>query len=78
MLNPEILRIIEDSKDDGWVVEPSTKRILRLSGIDVMPFEVAFDIDEARKQAQKLGYPLAAKVVSPNIMHKSDVGGYPK
>ena len=75
MLNPEILKIIEDSKDDGWVVEPSVKRILKLSGIDVMPFEVGSDFDEARKQAQKLGYPLAAKVVSPKIMHKSEVGG---
>lgn len=75
MLNPEILKIIENSKDHGWIVEPSAKCILKLSGITIMPFEVAFDVDEAIKQAQKLGYPLAAKVVSPKIMHKSEAGG---
>ena len=32
-------------------------------------------LDEAAKQAKKLGFPLVMKVVSPQILHKTDVGG---
>src|SRR5207302_6171174 len=31
--------------------------------------------DEATAQAAELGYPVAAKVIAPQILHKSDVGG---
>ena len=75
MLNAEIQKIITDSRKDGWIVEPLAKQILKLSGIQVAPFEVATHPEAAREQARKLGYPLAAKVVSPQIMHKSDAGG---
>ncbi len=75
MLNSDIKKIIADSHKDGWVVEPLAKQILKLSGISVAPFEVADCLEDARQHARKLGYPLAAKVVSPLIMHKSDLGG---
>ncbi len=75
MLNSEIEKIVTDCRKDGWVVEPLAKQILKLSGIPVPPFEVAATVEDARQHARKLGYPLAAKVVSPRIMHKSDMGG---
>ncbi|MGD9212784.1 MAG: acetate--CoA ligase family protein [Desulfobacteraceae bacterium] len=75
MLNPEIRKIIEASRNAGWIVEPKAKRILQLSGIKIAPYGVAADLNEAEEQAAKLGFPLAAKVVSLKIMHKSDMGG---
>lgn len=56
-------------------MEPLAKRILKLSGIDTAPYGVATSIEEAKQHAQILGYPLAAKIVSSKIIHKSDIGG---
>lgn len=37
--------------------------------------ELAKTTDEARQMAEKLGYPVVMKIVSPQILHKSDAGG---
>ncbi|MBU1138481.1 MAG: acetate--CoA ligase family protein [Proteobacteria bacterium] len=59
----------------GWVMEPDAKNILQLAGIDVPVSCWAKTPEEALAFAAKQGYPLAMKVVSPQILHKSDVGG---
>ena len=41
----------------------------------VPPYALATSADEAVKQAKKIGFPLVMKVVSPQILHKTDVGG---
>ncbi|MCD6512895.1 MAG: acetate--CoA ligase family protein [Thermoplasmata archaeon] len=51
------------------------KEILRAAGIDVPDFKVVKSIEEAVKAARKIGYPVAMKVVSEDIIHKTDVGG---
>ena len=51
------------------------KEILRAYGIDVPLEGVAKDADEAVRQAQRIGYPLVMKIESPDIAHKTDVGG---
>jgi len=48
---------------------------LRAYGIPVVPIHVAHDADEAVVRAGAVGYPVAVKVHSPQISHKSDVGG---
>jgi|SRR3989339_1372346 len=75
MLKNEIREILNASKSKGWVMEPDAKNILRLSGIDVPCFTLAASFAEASRFVREHGFPVAAKVVSPNIMHKSDVGG---
>jgi len=75
MLSNEIREILEASKSSGWVLEPDTKNILRLSGIDVPRFALAASPEEATGFVREHGFPVAAKVVSPDIMHKSDAGG---
>ncbi|HAO92572.1 MAG: hypothetical protein A2X99_01850 [Deltaproteobacteria bacterium GWB2_55_19] len=55
--------------------EPDAKEILRLSGVPVPRSFVAKDLSGAVEIARKIGYPLVLKVVSPDIPHKSDVGG---
>ena len=71
----EIDRIVEAARPDGWVLEPDAKRIFALAGFDVPRFTLAGTAGEAVRFAAEIGYPVVAKVVSPRILHKSDVGG---
>jgi len=75
VLNTEIRDIIAASKDRGWVLEPEAKRLCSLAGLTVPRFAVATKAEEATQFSQNIGYPVAAKVVSPQVLHKSDVGG---
>lgn len=50
-------------------------RILEAYGIPVVPCGTAVTADEALAIADRIGYPVALKVLSPDIMHKTDVGG---
>lgn len=51
------------------------KRILAAYGIPAVPTEAAADPASAVAAAQRIGYPVALKILSPDITHKSDVGG---
>ena len=75
MLTAEMLAILDGATDTGWVMEPEAKRLLSLAGIEVPPFAWARSKDEAIEAAGRIGFPLAAKVVSPELLHKSDAGG---
>lgn len=75
MLNSEILEILSKSKSWGWVLEPDAKRILSLVGISVPPFILARNLEEALQFAEENGYPVVAKVVSPKVVHKTEVKG---
>ena len=61
--------------DHKVITEESSKGILKQYGVKVPGFALAKSADEAAKQAKKLGFPLVMKVVSPQILHKTDVGG---
>ena len=75
MLTDEMLAILDGAKGSGWVLEPEAKRLLSLAGIEVPPFAWVRSEGEAIEAAGRIGFPLAAKVVSPQILHKSDAGG---
>lgn len=55
--------------------EVASKKLLKAYGIPISKEEVAQTAAEAVKIARKIGFPVVAKVVSPDILHKSDVGG---
>lgn len=57
------------------LLEPEAKAICQEYNIPVTKVELAKNIDQAIKSAQKIGYPIVMKIVSPDIIHKSDVGG---
>jgi acyl-CoA synthetase (NDP forming) len=71
----ETHRILAAARADGWVLEPEAKRLLSLWGFAVPRFRLATTPEEAVAFAAEIGYPVIAKVVSPRILHKSDVGG---
>jgi acetyltransferase len=55
--------------------EPEAKRCLAAYGIPVVPTEVVLDASEAAHAAVRIGFPVAVKVLSRDITHKTDVGG---
>jgi acetate---CoA ligase (ADP-forming) len=63
-------------KTDCYQVgEAPAKAILRAYGFNVPPGFVALNVEDAVEKALKIGFPVAMKIVSPDIIHKSDVGG---
>jgi acetyl-CoA synthetase (ADP-forming) len=70
-------KIINQAKKEGRksLLEPEAKMICAEYGIPVTKFEVASNQKEATKYASKIGYPVVLKIVSPDIIHKSDAGG---
>ncbi len=55
--------------------DPETKAILRTYGLAVVDTRAALDVEEAVQAAQNIGYPVAVKIITPDVMHKSDFGG---
>jgi len=67
--------ILSDAKGTGWVLEPQAKRLLSLAGLDVPRFFFATTVEETIRFAKEIGYPLVGKVVSPEVLHKSEKNG---
>lgn len=59
---------------DGSVTEARLLDALATHGVSVVPHRVCRSAEEARAAAETLGYPLAIKVSSPDISHKSRIG----
>lgn len=55
--------------------DPETKAILRAYGMDLVETRSAASVDEAVAAARSIGFPVAVKILSRDVMHKSDVGG---
>src|SRR6202007_770316 len=55
--------------------EVASKQLLKAYGIPISQEAIAQTSTEAAKIARKIGFPVVAKVVSPDILHKSDIGG---
>lgn len=72
-----VAKILADAKAEGRekLSETEVMRVLQAYGIPVAPYAVARSADEAARAAAEIGYPVVAKVLSPRIIHKSDVGG---
>jgi acetyltransferase len=66
-------KIIFGIEENGYVPPQTVRDILSCAGIPLVPELVATSKDELTAFAQRVGYPVVAKVVGP--VHKSDVGG---
>jgi len=75
MLTADMRTIVDNSRGAGWILEPDAKRLLSLAGMTVPSFEVAVTTSEAVAAAQRISYPVVAKVISAQILHKSEAGG---
>ena len=70
---PRLNKIIFDIHSNGYVQPQIVREILECAGIPLVPELVSTSKDELITFAQKVGFPVVAKVVGP--VHKSDVGG---
>jgi acetate---CoA ligase (ADP-forming) len=59
----------------NFVLEPEAHEIFQAYGFPVVPFAWAHDEGQAVRAAADLGYPVVLKIVSPDVIHKFDVGG---
>jgi len=72
-----VRRIIERAKveDRTVLLSPETKAVMRAYGIRVPEGGFAQNLRQAITIANSIGYPVALKIVSPHILHKTDIGG---
>jgi len=70
-------RIFNEVRKKGrnFLLEPEAKTVCMEYGIPVTAFMIAKTEEEALKLAEDIGYPVVLKIISPDIIHKSDVGG---
>jgi acetyltransferase len=61
--------------ENKYINEGDSKMLLDFYGIPVTKPEIAETEEEAVKVAEKIGYPVVMKIFSPEIVHKTDVGG---
>src|SRR5574340_587078 len=71
----KVQAILSAYQRQAWVSEPATIELLAGAGLPVPNSLLTKNVDEAIGFAGQIGYPVVAKVVSPEIVHKSDQGG---
>ncbi|MDH3910783.1 MAG: bifunctional acetate--CoA ligase family protein/GNAT family N-acetyltransferase, partial [Rhodospirillales bacterium] len=59
----------------AWLTEPEASEVLAAYGIPIVKTRRAASPEEAATVATEMGLPVALKILSPDIRHKSDVGG---
>ena len=72
-----VRRVFEAARVEGRLDlgEVEAREVLKAYGLRVPESEVAGSGEEAAEQAEKIGFPVVMKIVSPDILHKSDIGG---
>ena len=72
-----IASIIDKAKAEGRKVlsEVESKQLLEEAGVSTARARLAATREEAQAQARETGFPAVLKIISPDISHKSDVGG---
>ena len=71
------MAIINKARADGRdsLTEIEAKQVFAMYGLPVTSTQLAKSEDEAVELAKKIGFPVVMKIVSPDILHKSDAGG---
>jgi acyl-CoA synthetase (NDP forming) len=74
MTKTEILRQAKKEKR-AQLTELESKELLKEAGVPVVEARLAQTKAEASALAKKMGFPVVLKIVSPDVIHKSDSGG---
>ena len=74
---PRAAAIVARAQQEGRtkLTELESLEMLAAYGVPVAPAELATSADDAAARAARIGFPLVMKIVSPEVVHKSDVGG---
>jgi acetyl coenzyme A synthetase (ADP forming)-like protein len=70
-----IARAALAGRGPGWLSTQENRRILQAMGLPVMPGGVARTADEAAALAERVGFPVAVKLDSRTLIHKTEIGG---
>ena len=77
MTNEKVQKLFDDiySNKEKVITEELAKQVLSEYGVMVPKYSLVKSAEEAQIEAEKVGFPLVAKIVSPEILHKTDVRG---
>jgi len=72
-----VRQVFEAARVEGRLElgEVEAREVLKAYGLRIPESEVARSGEEAAEHAEKIGFPVVMKIVSPDILHKSDIGG---
>jgi acyl-CoA synthetase (NDP forming) len=76
-LSRKVNEIFEEARAEGrnFLLEHEAKTVCKEYGIPVTKLKIAKTAEEAAKFSEEIGYPTVLKIVSPDVLHKFDVGG---
>jgi len=76
-LSGKVTKIFEQARTEGrkFLLEHEAKTVCKEYGIPVTALKVAKTAEEAAEFSEEIGYPTVLKIVSPDVLHKFDVGG---
>lgn len=64
-----------NNKNMNTLTEPESYEMLKAYGISIPDYRIVANSEQAVSAASQIGYPVVLKIVSPDILHKTDVGG---
>ena len=70
-------KIFKTAQEEGrtFVLEHEAKDIMKAYGIPIPAYSTASTADEAVAKSKEIGFPVVLKILSKDILHKSDAGG---
>lgn len=73
----QVRTVLDTVKKENRInfTEPESYKILQAYGMKVVDYRMAKDLEKIIVAAYQIGYPVVLKIVSPDILHKIDVGG---
>ena len=73
----DLISIMKRAREEGRTVltEFESKSVLKRAGVPVVETKLAKNQKEAVSISQKIGFPVVLKIVSPDVVHKTDAGG---
>ena len=76
-MSENVTKIFDQAKSEGrkFLLEYEAKAVCKEYGIPVTTVMVSKNAEEAAKFAEQIGYPVVLKIISPDVLHKFDVGG---
>jgi len=73
----EAKKIFKTALEEGrtFVLEHEAKDIMKAYGIPIPAYDTAVTADEAVEKSKAIGFPVVLKILSKDVLHKSDAGG---
>lgn len=74
-IQPKVIEALLHKQTTGFLPNEIVSQVFSAYGIPTLQMNLAKSADEAVALAEKMGFPVALKIASEEIVHKSDVGG---